>query len=109
MQSEIIINRAQYAIGACVCHRLLGYRGVVVDVDPRFEHSDKRVNEQAKELISREQPWYHVLVHDTNQVTYVAEQNLRSDHSDEEIENPAVDLLFTRDEHGHYQRRVSLQ
>lgn len=109
MQSDILMNQAQFAIGECVSHQLMNYRGVIVDVDPQFQHNEKRLKELAKTLKNKDQPWYHVLVHGTNQVTYVAEPHLRHDSSEEEIEHPVVDLLFTRDEQGHYQRRLSLQ
>jgi len=105
MQSEITINRAQFSIGSRVCHKLLGYRGVVLDVDASF----KFPKELAKDVAGSDRPWYHVLVHDTNRLTYVSEQSLNLDASGDEIENPAVDILFTRDSTGHYQHRRNLQ
>jgi heat shock protein HspQ len=43
----------------------------------------------------RDQPWYHVLVHDTNTVTYAAQTSLGPDDSGQPIEHPLVPLFFT--------------
>ena len=109
MQSEILIEHAQFAIGQPVRHQLLEYRGIVVDVDPRFRFSTEWFGATMKGEHSSEQPWYHVLVHNTNQLTYVPEEQLLLDASAEEFEHPVLELLFTRDAAGHYQRRTNLQ
>jgi heat shock protein HspQ len=48
-------------------------------------------------------------VHDTSNLVYTPEQSLMEDESAEEVENPAVEMLFTRSKTGQYQRRVALQ
>jgi len=109
MGSELKLVSAKYGMGQKVRHRLFDYRGVVLDVDSRFQLSDEWYEMMAKTLPSKDEPWYHVLVHDSAQVTYVAEENLLLDASEEAIEHPVIDLCFDRDAHGKYQRRLNVQ
>lgn len=109
MESEILIKRASFAIGQTVRHQLLEYRGIVIDVDPQFRFATEWFGATMQGDNSPNQPWYHVLVHNTNQLTYVPEEQLVADVSHEEIEHPVLELLFTRDAAGHYQRRMNLQ
>ncbi len=109
MEHSIHIASAKFSIGERVNHALLEYRGLVMDVDPFFQHKESLSQEVLKSLPPKEQPWYHVLVHGTQQVTYVAEQALRLDRSDDDFEHPVMEILFKRDDAGHYQRRFHLQ
>lgn len=105
----IYISRARFGVGEKVHHIKYDYRGVILDVDPQYQNSDEWYEKVAKSRPSKEQPWYMVLVHGTEQMTYVAEQHLELDLSDEEIEHPVVPLCFDRDEQGHYLRRQTVQ
>ena len=109
MESDILINKAKFAVGHKVKHELLGYRGIVLDVDAAFSHSDEWYEKTDDSRPTKEQPWYQILVHDSDSMTYVAEQNLTVDYSGEAIDHPVVPLCFDRDENGGYQRRVNLQ
>ncbi|MFT5388278.1 MAG: hemimethylated DNA binding protein, partial [Candidatus Omnitrophota bacterium] len=64
--------------GDVVNHKKYGYRGVIVDSDRECQSSDDWYygNQTQPE---RSQTWYHVLVDGTDQVTYVAQSNLRED------------------------------
>jgi len=96
------IHRAQFAIGDLVHHRLFDYRGVVVDVDPRCQATDKWYQEVAKSRPPKDKPWYHVLVHESFHSTYVAERNLEPDESASPIVHPMVEEFFSRFENGRY-------
>ena len=92
----------EYSVGQVIHHKLFDYRGVVVGVDPVFKLSDEWYEHVARSRPPRDQPWYHVLVHDTHQVTYVAQRNLELDDSGEPIEHPLLDRHFDRFENGCY-------
>ena len=69
-------STALFEIGQIVHHRLFGYRGVVLDVDADFQGSDEWYENMARSRPPKHQPWYHVLVDDSENNTYVAERNL---------------------------------
>ena len=98
-------SEARFAIGELVHHRLFGYRGVVVDVDPVFSGSEEWYQQVARSRPPKDQPWYHVLPHGTKHQTYVAERNLESDATHAPIDHPGVDYYFERLENGAYVRR----
>ena len=50
----------------------------------------------------KDKPWYHVLVHDAQHMTYVAERNLEPDLSGEPIRHPLIDQFFSGFENGLY-------
>ena len=78
-----------------VHHKLFDYRGVVFDVDAVFQGTEEWYEEMAKTRPPKDEPWYHVLVHDASHTTYVAERNLEVDVTNEAIEHPLVTKLFT--------------
>jgi len=67
------MKQAKFSIGQCVHHKLFAYRGVIIDVDPVFLGSDDWYEDIAKSRPPKDEPWYHVLVHDAQNETYVAE------------------------------------
>jgi len=89
--------------GDLVCHRRYGYRGVVVAQDSSCEADDKwyLANRTQPE---KEQPWYHVLVHDSSSVTYAAQTSLEADDSAEQIPHPYVSEFFDGFVDGSYVR-----
>lgn len=80
--------------GQRVHHRLFDYRGVVVDVDEVFAGTEQWYDEVARTRPPKDEPWYHVLVHDAEHTTYVAERNLEPDASDAEIRHPLLSHFF---------------
>ena len=96
------IHRAKFAVGDVIHHRLFDYRGVVVDVDSTFQLTDEWYEAVAKSCPPKDKPWYHVLVHDADHATYVAERNLEHDASSEPISHPLVAHFFTKFEGGRY-------
>ncbi|MDJ0926844.1 MAG: heat shock protein HspQ [Gammaproteobacteria bacterium] len=98
------INRARFAVGDLVHHRLFGYRGVIFDVDPTFQSTDEWYETVAQSRPPKDKPWYHVLVHGAVHTTYVAERNLEPDTDEAPISHPLVEHFFVRFEDGHYVR-----
>lgn len=99
------ITRAKFSVGDLIHHRLFDYRGVIVDVDRKFQMTDEWYEQVAKSRPPKHEPWYHVLVHNSTHLTYVAEQNLEMDDSLEPINHPLLDQYFSRLEKGRYVRR----
>ena len=66
----------KYSIGQLIQHVLFDYRGVIVDVDPFFQGTEEWYDKMARSKPPKDQPWYHVVVHDATHMTYVAERNL---------------------------------
>jgi len=96
------IIRTRFAIGQLVHHRMFDYRGVIVDVHPRFQASESWYESVARSRPPRDKPWYHVLVDEATHTTYVAERNLEPAATDEPIEHPLLGLFFNGFESGRY-------
>jgi len=96
-----------YDLGVVVTHKLYGYRGVVAAVDPRCMAGDTWYHSN-KTQPPREQPWYHVLVHDSGGLsTYVAQSNLEEDPSGLPIDHPRLRCYFAGFKDGRYQLKES--
>jgi heat shock protein HspQ len=102
MGTVIDFRTAKFAIGDVIHHRLFEYRGVVVDVDATFQSTEEWYAAMANSRPPKDKPWYHVLVHGATHSTYVAEQNLQSDASEEPISHPMIEHFFTGFEGGRY-------
>jgi len=89
--------------GVIVRHLRYGYRGIIVDVDHQCQATDGWYYGNQTQP-NRHQPWYHVLVDGSDQVTYVAESNLVIDGSYKKIEHPLLTYFFTKLEGGDYIR-----
>lgn len=90
------------SVGQLVRHKLFDYRGVVVDVDPEFMQSQEWYETVARSRPPKDEPWYRVLVHNSNQQTYVAQRNLELDPSDEPVNHPQLGEFFERFTEGRY-------
>jgi heat shock protein HspQ len=84
----------QFRIGQLVAHRRYGYRGVIVAFDHSCTAPDDWYQSNRTQP-DREQPWYHVLVHSSNSMTYAAQSSLLPDDSGQPIEHPLVDYFFS--------------
>ena len=93
---------AHYRVGQLIHHKLFDYRGVIVDVDPVFQQSEAWYALMARTKPDKNQPWYHVLVHETDYVTYVAEVNLEVDETDAPITHPEISNYFNTMKNGLY-------
>ena len=102
----MIMNRRadpEFQIGQLVRHRRYGYRGVVVDLDLSCQ-ADEAWYQSNRTQPDRDQPWYHVLVHDATHATYAAESNLEADPSGAPVVHPLIERFFERFEAGSYVR-----
>ena len=71
--------KAKYCIGQLIQHKLFDYRGIILGVDLEFKSTDEWYEAVAKSRPPKNEPWYHVLVHQKGHQTYGAEQNLQID------------------------------
>ena len=92
----------RFGVGHLVYHRLFDYRGVVVDVDPIFQGTEDWYNTVARSRPPKDEPWYHIIVHNAEHFTYVAERNLEHDNSNEPVNHPEIDMFFADFRDGHY-------
>lgn len=99
---------AHFHIGQIVHHKLFDYRGVIFDVDSRFQGSDEWYQQVARSRPPKNKPWYHVLVDDTTHQTYVAERHLEKDDVQLPINHPLVEALLGEFINGQYQPRQSV-
>lgn len=84
-----------FSPGQVLSHKRYGYRGIVVDIDLDCKATDQWYYGNQTQP-KQNQPWYHVLVHGSDQVTYVAQSNLFEDDSADEIEHPLISYFFTK-------------
>lgn len=89
--------------GQLVRHRRYGYRGVVVDFDLSCQ-ADEIWYQSNPTQPDRHQPWYRVLVHQSDMVTYAAQESLDPDESRDKVEHPLVPYFFSKFEEDHYVR-----
>lgn len=103
-----IIAHARFSIGDVVKHRLFDFRGVVFDIDPIFANSEEWYQSIPEEIRpDRDQPFYHLLAEngESSYIAYVSQQNLQADNSDEPVDHPAIDNLFSSYVDGRYKLR----
>ena len=99
-------NKAKFRIGQIIHHRLFEYIGVVFDIDPIFQGSEEWYDQVARSRPPKNKPWYHVLVHDAEHSTYVAEQNLDLEEQPKAIQHPLINSLFTKFDGLQYQLKT---
>ena len=95
-------STALFEIGQIVHHRWFGYRGVVLDVDPNFQGGEEWYEQMARSRPPKDEPWYHVLVHDSEHYTYVAERNLEPASDLGPIRHHLLEEGLMRYENGRY-------
>ncbi len=104
-----LIERARFAPGDIVRHRMFDFRGVVFDVDPVFSNSDEWY-EAIPEAIrpAKEQPYYHLFAEneESSYIAYVSQQNLVSDAEHGPVDHPQIDALFDGLDRGRYRVRA---
>ena len=93
----------KFAPGQVVRHKRYGYRGVVVDFDMRCMASEDWYDSNRTQP-DRDQPWYHVLVDRSAQITYAAEASLEADPSARPVNHPLVRSFFEAFAGGRYAR-----
>ena len=95
----------QFSIGQQVVHQRFGYRELIFDVDEVFSGTEEWYQQMATSRPPKDAPWYHVLVHDADHTTYVAERNLAAYDGEDYIDHPMLPMLFDGFESGRYRRK----
>ncbi|WP_044105175.1 heat shock protein HspQ [secondary endosymbiont of Heteropsylla cubana] len=70
---------SKFSIGQQVRHKLLGYLGVIIDVDPEYSLDKPSLDDIAADNSLRSSPWYHVVMEDEEGKpvhTYLAEAQI---------------------------------
>lgn len=99
---------AKFSLGQVVWHREMEYRGVIVDVDPMFLGDSETASRAVSEDEPLDGPWYHVLGHRKQHVTYVSETSLAADRSGEPVKHPSLPLFFKGQDGDYYvPRRIT--
>lgn len=99
-------THAKFNIGEIVRHRDHLYRGVIVDVDPDFKGADEIYERAAVADYLRDEPWYHILVDERDEVTYVAEESLETDPDGDPIDHPMLDEFLNAPHEGKEGRYI---
>ncbi|UAJ65190.1 heat shock protein HspQ [Candidatus Schneideria nysicola] len=87
---------SKFGIGQQVRHKLLGYLGVIIDIDPEYSLGKPALDEIASDDTLRTAPWYHVVMEDEEGKpihTYLAEAQLSYESTLEHPEQPKLDEL----------------
>ena len=95
-------EKGHFHLGQVVQHRLFGYRGVIIDVDPEFSLSDNWYEKVAKNNPPRHKPWFRILVHNTAYETYEAQENLLPESDPDKINHPDIREHFKGYNNGRY-------
>jgi heat shock protein HspQ len=80
--------------GEIIEHLKYGYRGVIVEFDFTCQASADWYQSNHTQP-DRNQPWYHILVDGSQQVTYAAQSNLKYDSSGEPVVHGMINLFFS--------------
>ena len=95
----------KFGIGQVVRHRHHPFRGVIFDIDPRFDNTEEWWQSIPEgQRPSKDQPYYHLFAeNDTSYyIAYVSEQNLVPDTSGEPVEHPDIADMFAGHDGDHY-------
>ena len=103
--AERTTARARFQVGQPIHHRMFDYRGVIVDVDATCQASEDWYETMARSRPPKDKPWYHVLVHNCEHMTYVAERNLEPDLTGAPVDHALIQQFFQGFEAGLYQPR----
>ncbi|KAB2850831.1 MAG: heat shock protein HspQ [Sphingopyxis terrae] len=106
--SAPLIERARFAPGDIVRHRMFDFRGVVFDVDPVFANSEEWYQAIPEAIRpAKEQPYYHLLAEseDSAYIAYVSQQNLVADGDEGPVDHPQVEAMFDGLDCGRYRVR----
>lgn len=87
---------SKFGIGQQVRHNMLGFLGVVIDVDPEYSLETPKFDEVADSELLRSAPWYHVVMEDEEGQavhTYLAEAQLSWEAQVDHPEHSSLDDL----------------
>ena len=87
-------DSSEFKPGDIIVHIRYSYRGVIVEFDSTCQAPDDWYQSNQTQP-DRNQPWYHILVDGSQQVTYVAQSNLKYDSSGEPVVHGMINLFFS--------------
>jgi heat shock protein HspQ len=93
---------AKFCIGQCIIDPQFHYRGVVIDVDHCYTGSEEWYQQNASHKPPKNEPWYHILVHNSDYRIYAAESDLEPDLSGEAVNHPEINYFFIEFKNGVY-------
>ena len=101
-------TRAKYCLGQVVRHRKHPFRGVVFDVDAKFNNTEawyEAIPEDSRP--AKEQPFYHLFAEneDSYDTAYVSQQNLMPDGEAGPVDHPELLDMFEEFDGDRYQPR----
>lgn len=99
------MQHAKFSPGQIIHHRKFDYRGVIFDIDAVFNGTEDWYNTMANSKPPKDEPWYHVLVDNSQQTTYVAERNLETTDSTTPIRHPLINRFFINFVDGRYNQK----
>ena len=94
MKEAITTN---FTLGHIVKHKFLGFRGVIFDIDPKFNNTEEWYQSIPKEIRpDKNQPFYHLFAENDGifYTAYVSQQNLVPDNSKQPVSHPAIKENF---------------
>ena len=100
------IQKAKFSIGDVVKHKHFDFRGVIYDVDFKFNNSEEWYQSIPKNVRPRkDQPFYHLLADNGNMFynAYVSEQNLVVEQSPKQVNHPDINFYFSEFDGKRYQ------
>lgn len=98
----------KYSLGQSVTHLKQNYRGVIIDVDGHFHNQSLKALLKAADNTENNEPWYRILVDESELIAYVRESMLTPDVSNEPIDNPKVRDYLSFDGKKGYKANISL-
>lgn len=106
------MESALYSLGQVVRHKFLDFRGVIFDVDPKFNNTEEWYQAIPPQFRpSKDQPFYHLFAENDEDfyTAYVSQQNLLPDPLGGPVEHPELDRYFTVYKDGNYQLRNQIR
>ena len=96
------MSEPRFFIGQQILHKRFNYRGLIYGIDEEFRGTEAWYKQMARSKPPKDEPWYHVLVHEADHTTYVAERNMTPYEGDEYIDHPLLPAYFDGFKDGVY-------
>ena len=95
-------REAKFCIGQLIHNAQFRFRGVIIDVDHCYTGTDEWYRLNAPHHPPKNEPWYHILVHNSGYRLYSAESNIEQDSSNDPVNHPEIDYFFKEFKSGFY-------
>ncbi|MGI9346154.1 MAG: heat shock protein HspQ [Gammaproteobacteria bacterium] len=105
-------RQAHYTLGQVVRHKYLDFRGVIFDVDPKFNNTEEWYQAIPVQFRpDKKQPFYHLFAENEEAfyTAYASQQNLMLDEDAAPIDHPDIDKYFSGYSNGTYQVKDSIR